>query len=358
MRAASTVDGGDAQRRAITSLFTRFTADRDQLASAIRRCEERLDALAHGEPPRLNGAAAPDEERFRQLEQSVLEATREARHAIEVARQSLDGATALDGTQRSLEALRGALAALEQRVGAPAAAAPIVDDQMIASLERRVKELGVRLDALASLEHRMMQMENEADARLQTAVAHIGETMADLEERVTRALAQSGRALDRAAELLSTPAVPGDAPNLGWMREELDARIEATNVAVKDTRAHLAAKLADLTQRGDDVLGRLGELASRQDAIELTFTTVEARMADVGERLRQLGERLNQVAAIAAQDTQQPVLARLHARLDVVEAGLRRVEPAPAWSVQETVARALEPVMPAFIAGWLRPERR
>jgi len=51
-------------------------------------------------------------------------------------------------------------------------------------------------------------------------------------------------------------------------------------------------------------------------------------------------------------------LTRLQTLLDLVEAALRRVEPAPAWSAQETVARALEPVMPAFIAGCLRPERR
>jgi len=357
MRAASTVDGGDAQRRAITSLFTRFTADRDQLASAIRRCEERLDALAHGEPLPVNGTGPAGEERFRQLEQSVLEATREARQAIEVARQSLDGAAALDGTQRSLESLRGALAALEARVATPLTPAPIVDDQVIASLERRVKELGVRLDALASLEHRMVQMENEADARLEAAVTHLGERMAELDDRVVRALEQSARALERVVTVPSSPVSAADVPSLGFARDDIDARIEATAVAVKDTRAHLAAKLADLTQRGDDVLGRLGALTSRQDAIELTFAAVDARMTDVAEQLRRLDERLHQVAAIAARDTQQPMLAQLYSRLDVVEAALRRVEPEPAWSVQESVARALEPVVPSFLAGWLRVAR-
>lgn len=364
MRAASTVDGGDAQRRALTSLFTRFTADRDALASAIRRVEERLDALGQSETPHLNGHAptpapsAADDERFRQLEQSVVEATREARHAIEVARQSLDGMSAANGSHAAVEVLRNAVEALERRVSTPPAPIEKPDtsgqERAIASLELRVRELGAKLDALASLEHRMTRMENEADGRLQDAVARISATMAELDDSIARALEQSSRALDRTAEALSAPSTPGDAPNLAWMREELDARIEATVVAVKDTRAQLSARLADVTQRDEDVLGRLGQVAMRQDALERSCVAIEARMADVGETMRQLGERLSQVAAIAAQDRQQLVLGRLQDRLDVLEAGLRRLEPEESWSV----TRALEPVVPSFLAGWLWTERR
>jgi chromosome segregation ATPase len=179
-------------------------------------------------------------------------------------------------------------------------------------------------------------------------------TVAELDDKIGRALEQSGRALDRTAEALSAPAAAGDAPNFTWMREELDARIEATVSAVKDVRAQLSTRMADVTQRGDEVLGRLGELAARQDALQDGLIAVETRMADVAERLRTLGERLSQVAAIAAQDRQQTLLARLHSRLDVLEAGLRRIAPEASWSVPESVARALEPVVPSFLAGWLR----
>jgi chromosome segregation ATPase len=314
MRAARTVDG-DAQRRVLASLFTRFTADRDALASAIRRCEERLDALARGERLPIDGTSASDDERFRQLEQSVLDATRDARRAIEVARQSLDGAPAAERPRGSVEALQSAVTALERR---------------------------------------MTTMENEADARLQTAVTRIAETVAELDDRIARALEQSGRS----AEVLSDPATADGAPSFAWIREELDARIEATVSAVKDLRAQLSTRMADVTQRGDEVLDRLGALDARQEALEGGITGIEARMADVADRLRALGDRLSQVAAIAGQDRQQVILARLHTRLDVLEASLRRIAPEALWSVSDSVARALEPVMPAFLTDWLRSERR
>jgi chromosome segregation ATPase len=282
-------DRFDGQRKALSSLLARFTADRDSLITSIQECQQQLATIASHVDGGNSGGA---------------EGLAEVKRLIEQMRQGQERAEA---TRERFDDMASLLVRLQDDRDAQALAMERYEAQLVALLER-VEALQLGAAPLADLNRAIEDLRSEQSrlgASLQSAIPvnDNGES-AELLERLSReqqlmssALGEARQQLaDLVARVKAAPAADHTPADLVHKLEEVESEQQRTESELRTAVAQALAGAGDTLSRLEDLeaaqamRAQAGAAAGEQlAALQSSFTAAVAgcqtQIADLGTRL-------------------------------------------------------------------------
>jgi len=304
-------------RSALSSLFARFTADRDAVLQQVLECQQSLAGLRARLDGEARGGAEPE---LRRQGEIAGHASRQAGEALTVAHEALDATARLAA---ELETRLRAVRPPSHDAPSPTAAERAVE--LAEQALRRADELaGLRQD-VATMRAQMAQLagmvsvpagphDGEADLRLD------GE-LRTLREQLHMATDQAvlDRAACQAATRRALSAVTAAGERLDPMRAELTVLDETIRVHER-TLAGLrgeVTRMSEASQRG------VRDAAERQRHAEMRVSEMGMRLNGVLDRLVRLESRVLDLVATRQGSVAGRVSQILTDMADEATAGIR-----------------------------------